>query len=89
MPTRQALRNTTISKWGNSLGMRIPQEAAEHLQLKAGQKVQVEVDEDSITIRPARRRRRKWTLKALLKGIIPERVGGELDWGGPVGKELL
>jgi antitoxin MazE len=83
------LRQSTISQWGNSLGIRIPQEATEHLQLKAGEKVQLEVGADSITIRPNRRRRRKWTLKALLKGVTPAKVRGEFDWGRPVGKELL
>jgi antitoxin MazE len=83
------LRRSTISKWGNSLGVRIPQEATEHLQLRAGEKVQLEVGADSITIRPSRKRRRKWTLKALLKGVTPAKVGGELDWGPAVGKELL
>jgi len=83
------LRNSTVSKWGNSLGVRIPQDAAERLDLKAGEKVHMEVGEDSITIRPVRRRRRKWTLKALLKGVSPRNVGGEFDWGPPVGKELI
>ena len=81
-----AQRKSTVSQWGNSLGLRIPQEAADQLKLKAGEQVSLEVREDSITIRPMRQRR-KWTEAELLKGVTPAAVGGEVDWGGPVGKE--
>jgi antitoxin MazE len=76
-----------VSRWGNSLGLRIPQEAADRLNLKAGARVSVEVGDDSITIRPVRPRKR-WSEAALLRGVTPAMVGGEVDWGGPVGKEV-
>jgi antitoxin MazE len=82
-----AQRNSTLSRWGNSLGLRIPQEAADRLNLKAGARVCVELRADSITIRPVRKGR-KWTEADLLKGVTPEMVGGEADWGPPVGKEV-
>ena len=80
-------RHSTLSRWGNSLGLRIPQEAADRLKLKAGVKVSVEVGNGSITIRPVRQRK-KWSEAELLKGVNPSMVGGEIDWGGPVGKEV-
>ena len=79
-------RNSTLSRWGNSLGLRIPQEAADRLNLKPGARVSVELGADSITIRPVRAVR-KWTEADLLKGVKPDMVGGEVDWGTPVGKE--
>jgi antitoxin MazE len=82
------LRNSTLSRWGNSIGMRIPQEAVERFGLKAGERVEVEVSDESITIRPSRRRKR-WNIADLVKGITPEKVGGEFDWGPDVGKERL
>ena len=78
-------RNSTISRWGNSLGLRIPQEAAEQLKLRAGGRVRVEVKSGVMTITPLRK---KWTETELLKGVNPDIVGGEIDWGGPVGKEI-
>lgn len=81
-------RTGKLSRWGNSLGLRIPQEAVDQLQLKEGESVELAVSIDSITIR-RKRRRRKWTEAELLKGATPNRVGGEIDWGGPVGKEAL
>ncbi len=84
--TTELKRQGTVSKWGNSLGVRIPHEAAERLKLKAGEQVSVEVNNDSIIIR-AIRKRRSWSLDALLEGVRPESVGGEFPWGRPVGKE--
>ena len=81
-------RTGTLSRWGNSLGVRIPREAVERLGLEAGARVTVELGEDSITIRPARARR-KWHLRDLLQGVTPSKVGGEFNWGDPVGKERL
>jgi antitoxin MazE len=80
-------RQSTISRWGNSLGLRIPQEAADRLKLKAGAQVSIEVRGGAITIRPVRRRKR-WSEAELLKGVNPAMVGGEIDWGGPVGREV-
>jgi len=80
-------RNSTLSRWGNSLGVRIPQEAAARLNLKAGQQVTVEVCAGALTIRPTRQRK-KWTEAELLKDVTPEMVAGAIDWGQPVGREV-
>lgn len=80
-------KTSKISRWGNSLGVRIPQEAVEHLQLKEGESVSVEVAAGAITIRRARQRR-KWTEAELLKGITPEMLPGE-SWPVRVGRETL
>lgn len=75
-----------VARWGNSLGLRIPQEGVDQLNLKEGESVNVRVKGDTITIRRARPRK-KWTEKELLKGVtppmcgpdlIPNRAGGEL-----------
>ncbi|HZL38035.1 MAG TPA: AbrB/MazE/SpoVT family DNA-binding domain-containing protein [Tepidisphaeraceae bacterium] len=71
-----------ISRWGNSLGLRIPQEAVDRLKLGAGAQVSLEVDSNSITIRPVRKTR-KWTEAQLLKGVTPGMIGGEIGWGKP------
>jgi antitoxin MazE len=75
-----------VARWGNSLGVRIPQEGVESLKLKEGEAVRVQVQGDTITIRKARPRK-KWTEAELLRGVtpqmcgpdlIPDRAGGEL-----------
>lgn len=78
---------TTVQKWGNSLGVRIPKSVAEQVQLREGTPVEFATAGGVLTIRP--KRRRKYSLAQLLakaKGPSPYR---HLDRVPPVGRELL
>jgi antitoxin MazE len=85
--TPSTVRHSTLSQWGNSLGVRIPREAVEQLQLRAGEQVQMEVGENFIIIR-TERVRRKWTADELFKNVKPHRAR-EFPWGDSVGRERL
>ena len=77
---------TTVQKWGNSLGIRIPKSIAEQVKLRNGTEVELDTAGGVLTVRP---RRRKYTLAGLLakaKGPSPHR---DLDKDRPVGRELL
>jgi antitoxin MazE len=51
---------TTIGKWGNSMGVRIPQEFLETVHLTLGAKVEVQlIPEQGILLKPAAKRARK------------------------------
>jgi len=76
-----------VARWGNSLGLRIPQEGVDHLKLKEGQSVQILVKGDTITVRRAKARR-KWTEQELLKGVTPSMCGPDLI-PDRSGKELI
>jgi antitoxin MazE len=85
---KSLVKNGKVARWGNSLGLRIPREAVDRLNLKDGADVSLEIGPNSVIIRPTRLRK-KWTEAELLKGVTPEMIKGEIDWGGPVGKEVL
>ncbi len=81
--------STTIQKWGNSLGIRVPKAVAAQVNLKKGAEVEFDTSNGVLTIRPTRRRRRgSQSLAQMLatyKGKYPHRgvfndppVGGEL-----------
>jgi antitoxin MazE len=79
---------STVQKWGNSLGVRIPKAIAEQVNLENGTPVDFDTAGGVLTIRPKRRRLRP-TLAALLakaKGPSPHRA---LDSDRPRGRELL
>lgn len=80
------MRNeTTISKWGNSLAVRIPLAIAKQAGLNKGDCVKMAVDRDGrIELRPARRR---YELSDLVSGITAKNRHGETGWGRPVGEE--
>lgn len=78
--------STQISKWGNSLAVRIPTAIAKEAELSEGDPLSVRVAEDgSIVIRPARRR---YKLEDLLEGMKPSQRHPETDWGPPRGREV-
>jgi antitoxin MazE len=74
----------TIQKWGNSLGIRIPKVIADALNLQNGSEVELLEDSDKIIIQPQRRP----MLDDLLAAINEDNLHGEINSGGPAGKEL-
>jgi len=78
---------TTVAKWGNSLGVRIPCAIAQQVGFKEGTAVAFEPGKRVLTIRPLRRRKHSLdSLLARAKGPSPHR---RLDRDSPVGGELL
>lgn len=55
-----------VSKWGNSLALRIPKSHAKQCNISAGQTVETTVEGNSITIRP------KYTLEQMMQEMTPE-----------------
>ena len=92
------MTTATLTKWGNSNGLRLPAEICAELDVKSGDVASVEVDavSRSVTFRfPAEngtrsyRRHRKMTLEEFAAGFD----GGKTDtgeWGGTdVGAEVV
>ena len=76
---------TTISKWGNSLAVRIPLAIAKQASLDEGDPVALVLDSNGgIVLRPTRRR---YKLSELVGRITPKNRHRETDWGPPQGKE--
>lgn len=75
----------TISKWGNSLAVRIPAAFAETVGLEEGALVELKVRAGRLIIVPTAVRR--YELRELLEQITPENSHELVDWGKPAGKE--
>jgi antitoxin MazE len=76
---------TTVSKWGNSLAVRIPLAIARQASLSEGDCVALALDgEGGIVLRPTRRR---YELSELVGRITPKNRHRETDWGEPQGEE--
>lgn len=74
---------TNVAKWGNSLGIRIPQACVEEAGLKEGTKVDVQAHNGEIVIRPVIH----YCLDDLLALVTPENRHGEVFSDGPRGRE--
>lgn len=75
-----------VQKWGNSLGLRIPINLAQQINIKEGTEVVVSVDSNqTLLIKPVVK---KPTLEELLAKITPENRHQEVDFGVE-GNELI
>ena len=75
----------TVRKWGNSLGIRLQKVVAEQLKLRAGTRVDIDVEDGRIVVVPSST---KPSLDELLSKITPQNLHGETDFGKPVGNEI-
>jgi len=75
-----------ITKWGNSLGLRVPKEVAARVGLKEGARVELTAEGDKIIISVTRP---VYTLDELLVGMTPGAMHEAFDWGPDVGREIL
>ncbi|MBI3759912.1 MAG: AbrB/MazE/SpoVT family DNA-binding domain-containing protein [Deltaproteobacteria bacterium] len=73
-----------VAKWGNSLGVRIPQAVAREVGLGEGTSVEIKVSGRNLVLVPARR---EYTLNELVDGITSKNRHGETGWGAPAGNE--
>ena len=80
------MRNgTTVSKWGNSLAIRIPQALARQARINEGDSLALALQRDgSIVLRSTRR---QYELSELVSRITPGNRHRETGWGSPVGEE--
>jgi antitoxin MazE len=74
----------TLQKWGNSVGVRLPRPMLEQVGLKEGSPVEVLVEGDHLVIR-----RRRLKLAELLAQCKPENRPDPIDFGPPVGREII
>lgn len=83
------MSTVTAQKWGNSLGIRIPKEAADRIGIDQGSEMELNVigNNGTITLKP-KRTRKKYTLEELLAQITPENQHKEVDFGIE-GRELI
>jgi antitoxin MazE len=77
--------DSQVTKWGNSLAVRLTKAIAQQAGVSEGDRVSVSVAADgSIVLRGVRR---KYSLKELVSGITPRNRHREMDWGGQAGRE--
>jgi antitoxin MazE len=74
----------TLQKWGNSVGVRLPKPMLEQVGLKEGAQVDVQVEGDHLVVR-----RKQLKLADLLAQCKPENRPETIDFGPPVGREII
>jgi antitoxin MazE len=76
---------TNIQKWGNSLGLRIPNLFIKELKLVDGSQVEIIKQDEELIIRSAKSKK---SLEEMLKLVTKENCHETIDFGKPEGKEV-
>lgn len=76
-----------VKKWGNSASVRIPASVMVAAGLRLDQAVEVREDNGRIVIEPIESD--DYDLAQLLAAITPENTHENVDFGMPIGKEVL
>jgi len=91
---------TTIQKWGNSQGIRLPKFVLEQLGFSENEEVELIVREEDVLIKKATEIKKHKTLEqrlvdfygkdidTILKEHANDYQATEIDWGKPMGDEL-
>jgi len=82
--------STKVTKWGNSLALRIPHELAKKYRLRDGAKVAFTETQKGVLVTAVAETTEKKlpTLREALANFTPDMVE-RVDWGGDVGKEVI
>ena len=78
---------TTIQKWGNSQGIRLPKYILEAINWNEDEKLDIKTENGKIVIEKTAQRERK-NIKELFANFDGEYKPTDIDWGEPVGKEI-
>lgn len=81
------MMTTTIQKWGNSQGIRIPKMLLDMVNWSENEEIIIEVKNDKIVIEKAKENKRK-NIKELFADFDGEYEKMEIDWGKPEGEEI-
>jgi antitoxin MazE len=78
---------TSAQKWGNSVAVRVPKSIVEKAGVRPRDSFDIDVVRGNIVLKP--RLSRDFRLESLVKGITKRNVHEVVEFGPPVGRELL
>ena len=79
---------TTIKKWGNSQGIRLPLDILREAEIDKEGAVNISAQGNCIVITKAEPQKKHQNIMDLFEGYKGECEPTGIDWGEPVGKEV-
>lgn len=77
---------TSIQKWGNSQGVRIPKILLDTVNWSEDEEITIVVENGKLIMEKANGKRKN--IKDLFENYTEEYIPIEIDWGEPEGKEI-
>ena len=87
MSAKDIRLRATVGKWGNSAAVRIPATLLAQANLTDKQAIDLVLSDGKITLEPVTKQ--ELNLEDLLAQITPSNLHGEVEFGKPIGKEIL
>ena len=81
------IMDVTVSKWGNSLGIRIPKSVSQDLHLREGSAISLEPRRNGYFLCVAQPRV-SYLIEDLVEQMQGEPEADVVDWGEPFGEEI-
>lgn len=81
------IMTTTIQKWGNSQGVRLPKYILDAIKWQDNEEINIKTEDNRIIIEKVVKTERK-NIKELFADFDGQYIPAEIDWGEPVGKEI-
>jgi len=82
------MQHVHISKWGNSLGFRIPRGIVDSMDIKAGDALELIPAEEGILLKKAVSRGKRYALADILDSFTPLEDCPAVNFGDPRGEEV-
>ena len=79
---------STISKWGNGQGIRLPKTLLKLMDWENNDKLEIIVEDGNIRIRKMEQKEKRKNIKELFANYKGEYKNQEVDWGEPKGEEV-
>ena len=84
-----AARTMRVNKWGNSLGIRFPNEFVDAVGIREKTLVEIVVDGEKLIIGKIKDDNPRVTIQELFEKYPADFINDEeIDWGNPVGGEV-
>lgn len=81
------MQHVQISKWGNSLGFRIPRGIADSMNIQAGDTLELAPAEGGLLLKKTARQGKRYVLADILDSFASSSAHPEVDFGKPRGEE--
>ncbi|MDL2207380.1 AbrB/MazE/SpoVT family DNA-binding domain-containing protein [Desulfovibrio sp. OttesenSCG-928-M16] len=82
------MQQVHITKWGNSLGFRIPRGIADSLDIRAGDTLELTPAEGGLLVKKVAPMGKRYALSDILDSFAPSSAHAEVDFGKPQGEEV-
>lgn len=82
------MQHVHITKWGNSLGFRIPRGIADSMDIQAGDALELIPSEEGLLVKKVESKGKRYALADILDSFAPSSQCPEEDFGKPRGEEI-